>query len=300
MRKLSRKSRDNLSGLLFVALPTIGLLTFVGIPLVFSFFYSFTKQNPNSTNLLDTSFVWLNNYSRILNDKDFYKTIGLSFLYSIGTSLLQTIFALILAFFLSKRYRGSTIIRIILFIPYVCSVVAISFIWQNILDKNFGLLNSVLNALHLPSFDWQRNISTTVTFMVLMSVWSGLGYGTILYSAALSSVDNSLYEAADVFGTSGWQKFRRITLPSISPTTFYLLVMGMIGNLQAFANFQIMVGENNPLTMVHYVWFYGFKTDAATYGMTYASAAGWIVGIIIIIFTFIMFRLQKLWVHYEN
>ncbi len=302
MRKkvLSRKTRDNISGILFVTLPALGLFIFVGIPLIFSLFYSFARQNPGSTNLLDVTMVGFNNYSRILMDKDFYKTILLSFVYSIGTSFFQTLFALLLAFFLSKKLKGNTLIRIILFIPYVCSVVAISFIWQNILDKNFGLLNLVLNSMNLPSIDWRRTTASTITFMILMSVWSGLGYGTILYSASLSSVDNSYYEAADVLGANGWQKFWRITFPAISPTTFFLLVMGMIGNLQAFANFQIMAGEDNVLTMVHYVWFYGFKSDAATYGMTYASAAGWIVGAIIIIFTIIMFRLQKYWVHYEN
>ena len=297
---LSRKQRDNISGILFVALPTFGLFLFVGVPLIFSLFYSFTKQNPNSTNLLDTTFVGVENFARVLSDKNFYMTIGLSFAYALGTSLFQTIFALLLAFFLSKKLKGNTLIRVLLFIPYVCSVVAISFIWQNLLDKNFGLLNLMLNSMKLPSFDWKRNTSTIIVFMVLMSVWSGLGYGTILYSASLSNVDNSYYEAADVLGANGWQKFWRITFPSISPTTFFLLVMGMIGNLQAFANFQIMVGEDTVLTMVHYIWFYGFKSDAASYGMTYASAAGWLVGAIIIVFTILMFKLQKYWVHYES
>ncbi len=297
---LSRKQRDNISGILFVALPTFGLFLFVGVPLIFSLFYSFTKQNPNSTNLLDTTFVGVENFARVLSDKNFYMTIGLSFAYALGTSLFQTIFALLLAFFLSKKLKGNTLIRVLLFIPYVCSVVAISFIWQNLLDKNFGLLNLMLNSMKLPSFDWKRNTSTIIVFMVLMSVWSGLGYGTILYSASLSNVDNSYYEAADVLGANGWQKFWRITFPSISPTTFFLLIMGMIGNLQAFANFQIMVGEDTVLTMVHYIWFYGFKSDAASYGMTYASAAGWLVGAIIIVFTILMFKLQKYWVHYES
>ncbi len=297
---LSRKQRDNISGILFVALPTFGLFLFVGVPLIFSLFYSFTKQNPNSTNLLDTTFVGVENFARVLSDKNFFMTIGLSFAYALGTSLFQTIFALLLAFFLSKKLKGNTLIRVLFFIPYVCSVVAISFIWQNLLDKNFGLLNLMLNSMKLPSFDWKRNTSTIIVFMVLMSVWSGLGYGTILYSASLSNVDNSYYEAADVLGANGWQKFWRITFPSISPTTFFLLVMGMIGNLQAFANFQIMVGEDTVLTMVHYIWFYGFKSDAASYGMTYASAAGWLVGAIIIVFTILMFKLQKYWVHYES
>ena len=301
-RRLSLKHRENLSGILFVALPFIGLLTFVGIPLIFSLFYSFSKQAVGSTDLLDVTFVGFAHYGSILSDPEFYGSIGFSFLYAIGTSFLQTVLALVLAFFLSKPIKFRSAIRIILFIPYVCSVVALSFIWQSMLDENFGLLNSILVSMGGEPVNWLKDELGMFT-MIIMSVWSGLGYGTILYSAALATVDNSLYEACDVMGANAWTRFRRVTLPCISPTTFYLFVMGMIGNLQAFANFQIMNPTFNGKqirTMVYYVWTYGFESDAATYGMTYASAAGWITGIIIIVFTFIMFRTQKYWVHYES
>lgn len=303
-KKLSLKRREHISGTLFVMLPFFGLLVFVGIPLIFSLFYSFSEQATGSTNLLNVSFVGFSHYAKILTNPElgFYSSIGFSFLYAIGTSLLQTVLALVLAYFLSKPIKFRSTIRIILFIPYVCSVVALSFIWQSMLDQNFGLLNSITESLGLGKINWLEGEVGLIT-MIVMSVWSGLGYGTILYSAALSTVDNSLYEACDVMGANAWTRFKRVTLPSISPTTFYLFVMGMIGNLQAFANFQIMqptYDGDQVKTMVYFVWHYAFESDAASYGMTFASAAGWITGIIIIVFTFIMFKTQKYWVHYES
>lgn len=302
-KRRTLKQQENRAALLFVILPFIGLMLFTGLPLVFSFFYSFTKQNPSSTNLLDVTFVGFDHYINILKDPEFYKSVGFSFLYAIGTSLLQTVLSLVLAYFLSKPIKFRTTIRIILFIPYVCSVVAMSFIWQSMLDDNFGLLNSWLVSMNIDPISWLKDDRTSMLVMIIISVWGGLGYGTILYSAALSTVDNSLYEACHVMGASSITKFTKITLPCISPTTFYLLVMGMIGNLQAFTNFQIM----NPTfkgsqikTMVYYVWNYAFEMDQSTYGLTYASAAGWITGIIVIIFTFIMFKTQKFWVKYES
>lgn len=302
-RRKTLKQQESRTALLFVILPFIGLMIFTGLPLIFSLFYSFTKQNPNSTNLLDVTFVGFVHYASILSDVDFYKSVGFSFLYAIGTSLLQTVLSLVLAYFLSKPIKGRTAIRIILFIPYVCSVVAMSFIWQSMLDDNFGLLNSWLVQMGMDPISWLKDDRTSMLIMIIMSVWGGLGYGTILYSAALSTVDNSLYEACDVMGANSFKKFIKVTLPSISPTTFYLLVMGMIGNLQAFTNFQIM----NPTfqgsqikTMVYYVWNHAFEMDAATYGLTYASAAGWVTGIVVIVFTVVMFKTQKYWVSYES
>ena len=299
---LSRKARDQIDGTLFIALPILGLFTFVGIPLVFSLVLSFGKLN--SFNITDITFVGFQNYIDIFKtDPTYWEAVGWSFLYAVATSLLQTVLALLIAFLLSKIKYGQSGIRIILFIPYVCSVVAISYVWTMLLNYDFGVFNDILTKMGIPAIDFLKIEPYSIIMMVVMSVWSGLGYGTILYSAALGSVDKSLYESADVFGSNGVQKFFKITLPSISPTTFFLLVMGMIGNLQAFANFQIMrpiFADKEIKTMVYQVWWAAFGDGATEYGMGYASALGWVSGVVIILFTFIMFKLQKKWVHYES
>ena len=296
------KTKNQIAGLLFVSLPIIGIILFSGIPLIVSFILSFGHLS--SFDLFDIEFIGASNYIRIFTeDNKFLLSILYSFVYAIGVSVLQAVFSLGLAYFLSKDIKFQTTFRVILFIPYVCSIVALSLMWKWMLDGNFGIINDFLIKIGLSPVDWLNNSKTSFLVMIVMSVWGGLGYGTILYTAALSSVDKSLYEASDVDGASAFKKFVRITLPMISPTTFYIIVMGMIGNLQAFANFQVMrpIGPNGQIeTMVYRVWWAAFEADFMNYGIGYASALGWLSGIIIIVVTVIMFKLQKYWVHYDD
>ena len=301
--KLTMKKRDQISGIAFVLLPIIGIFLFVGVPLIVSLVLSFGHLS--SFDIFDIDFTdFGSNYVRIFTeDKKYIKAILNSFIYAIGTSLLQTVLSLLLAYFLSKPIKCRTLFRVILFIPYVCSVVALSLMWKWMLDGNFGIINDLLMKMGLEKVDWLNNPNTSFMIMIIMSVWGGLGYGTILYTAALSSVDKSLYEASEVDGASSFSKFLNITLPMISPTTFYILVMGMIGNLQAFANFQVMnpIGKDGIIeTMVYRVWWAAFEADLMQYGIGYASALGWVSGIIIIIFTVVLFKTQKYWVYYDN
>lgn len=296
------KTKNQIAGLLFVSLPIIGIILFSGIPLIVSFILSFGHLS--SFDLFDIEFIGTSNYIRIFTeDNKFLLSILYSFVYAIGVSVLQAVFSLGLAYFLSKDIKFQTTFRVILFIPYVCSIVALSLMWKWMLDGNFGIINDFLIKIGLSPVDWLNNSKTSFLVMIVMSVWGGLGYGTILYTAALSSVDKSLYEASDVDGASAFKKFVRITLPMISPTTFYIIVMGMIGNLQAFTNFQVMrpIGPNGQIeTMVYRVWWAAFEADFMNYGIGYASALGWLSGIIIIVVTVIMFKLQKYWVHYDD
>ena len=301
--KLTMKKRDQISGIAFVLLPIIGIFLFVGVPLIVSLVLSFGHLS--SFDIFDIDFSdFGSNYVRIFTeDKKYIKAIFNSFIYAIGTSLLQTVLSLLLAYFLSKPIKCRTLFRVILFIPYVCSVVALSLMWKWMLDGNFGIINDLLMKMGLEKVDWLNNPNTSFMIMIITSVWGGLGYGTILYTAALSSVDKSLYEASEVDGASSFSKFLNITLPMISPTTFYILVMGMIGNLQAFANFQVMnpIGKDGIIeTMVYRVWWAAFEADLMQYGIGYASALGWVSGIIIIIFTVVLFKTQKYWVYYDN
>lgn len=301
--KLTNRQRDQIAGISFVLLPIIGIFLFVGIPLIVSLVLSFGHLP--SFDIFDIDFTnFGSNYIRIfLEDNKYIRAVINSFVYAIGTSLIQTILSLLLAYFLSKPIKCRTMFRVILFIPYVCSVVALSLMWKWMLDGNFGIINDYLMKLGLEKVDWLNNPKTSFGVIIAMSVWGGLGYGTILYTAALSSVDKTLYEASEVDGASSFHRFRHITLPMISPTTFYVLVMGMIGNLQAFANFQVMkpIGNDGQIeTMVYRVWWAAFEADFQQYGIGYASALGWVSGIIIILFTVVLFKTQKYWVHYEN
>lgn len=299
---MKSKKRNNILGVLFAMSPLVGFALFGILPLIFSIVLSF--GNLPTYDLLDIEFCGLQNYIRIFTeDTEFWQSIGNTFLYAIITVLGTVVISLIASVFLNNIKHGGKAIRIILFIPYVCSVVAISTMWKWLFDYNYGVLNDVVEFIGMERINWLGESSTAMPIMILMSIWSGLGYNMILYSAALNAVSRSYYEAAELDGASGIQKFFSITLPMISPTTFFVMVMGFVGALQSFANFQVMTPSGGPdgttWTMVLRVWYVGFVEDSTLYGMGYASAMSWIVGGIVMIFTAVMFGMSRRWVNYD-
>ena len=299
---MKSKRRNNIIGVLFAMSPLVGFALFGILPLIFSIVLSF--GNLPTYDLLDIEFCGLQNYIRIFTeDKEFWQSIGNTFFYSIVSVVGTVVISLLASVFLNNIKHGGKAIRIILFIPYVCSVVAISTMWKWLFDYNYGVLNDVVEFIGMERINWLGESSTAMPIMILMSIWSGLGYNMILYSAALNAVSRSYYEAAELDGASGIQKFFSITLPMISPTTFFVMVMGFVGALQSFANFQVMTPSGGPdgttWTMVLRVWYVGFVEDSTLYGMGYASAMSWIVGGIVMIFTAIMFGMSRRWVNYD-
>lgn len=301
-KKFTNARRDNVLGTLFALSPLLGFGLFGLLPLVFSLVLSFGRLQ--SFDLLDLEFIGWENYVRIFTeDAKFIQSIGNTFVYSIVSVVLSLMLALGLSVLLNRNIRGKKWFRLILFVPYVCSVVAISTMWKWLFDYNYGIVNDIMSMLHLPRVNWMGEEATAMPLMILMSVWSGLGYNMILFTAALGSVNRSYYEAATLDGASKLRMFFSITLPLISPTTFFLLVMGFIGALQSFANFQVMTPGGGPgnttLTMVFRVYNVAFVEDSYSYGMGYASAMSWLVGLIVMAFSAVLFKLSRRWVHYD-
>ena len=299
---MKSKRRNNILGVLFAMSPLVGFALFGILPLIFSIVLSF--GNLPTYDLLDIEFCGLQNYIRIFTeDKEFWQSIGNTFFYSIVSVVGTVVISLLASVFLNNIKHGGKAIRIILFIPYVCSVVAISTMWKWLFDYNYGVLNDVVEFIGMERINWLGEASTAMPIMIIMSIWGGLGYNMILYSASLNAVSRSYYEAAELDGANGIQKFFKITLPMISPTTFFIMVMGFVGALQSFANFQVMTPSGGPdgttWTMVLRVWYVGFVEDSTLYGMGYASAMSWIVGGIVMIFTAIMFGMSRRWVKYD-
>lgn len=296
-----RKRRDGVIGVLFACTPLVGFALFGVLPLLFSLVLSFGELP--SFDIADIKFVGFDNYVRIFTeDTRFLKSIFNTFYYAIFSVGLSLVISLLLSVLLNReKLKCKKAIRLILFIPYVCSIIATSTMWKWMFDYNYGVLNDIMEALRLPRVNWLGETATAMPVMILMSVWGGLGYNMILFTAALGSVNKAYYEAAELDGASRLKMFFSITLPLISPTTLFLLIMGFISALQSFANFQVMTPTGGPeystLTMVFRVYDTAFTDD--TYGMGYSAALGWLVGLIVMAFTAIMFRLSRRWVHYD-
>ncbi|TYP78919.1 carbohydrate ABC transporter permease [Paenibacillus methanolicus] len=291
------KRRMALAGVLFALPSIIGLMLFVVIPMVSSLVLSFTDYRIVNT----PKFIGFDNYTRLFDGKDpyFYNSLWVTFKYVILRVPLGLLFSFIVALLLNQEFiKGKSIFRTIFYLPVIVPAVASSMIWIWLFSPDLGLINNVLSALHLPTFNWLDSEVMVVPSIVLMSLW-GIGSTVIIFLAGLQGVPRSLYEAATVDGAGAWTKFRNITVPMMTPIIFFNLIMGSIGAFQVFTEALIMTqgGPNNASLFYNYYIY----REAFQFGeMGHASAIAWILFLIILAVTAIFFRTSKAWVFYES
>ncbi len=275
----------------------IGFLAFQLYPLVMSFLYSFT----DFTMLNDHKFVGLQNYIKIFtNDRLFLKSMKATFMYVAIALPLKMIISLFIAGLLNQKLKGISIFKVVYYLPSIFGgSVAITILWRFIFMKT-GLLNTLIGAVFsgYKAFDWIGSPKTSLPVISLLQVWQ-FGSSMVLFLAGLKQVPDSLYEAADIDGANAVQKYFRITLPMLSPIILFNLVMQMIQLFQDFtAAFVITGGGALKETYLYGLMLYenGFRY----FKMGYASAQSWILFVIIILFTFAIFRLSDGLVHYDD
>lgn len=302
------KRQEAILGTLFASLPVIGFIVFGVVPLVLSFIMSFSylpSFDIKSIQVLEWGKLF-DNYKTVLSDPLFYKSVG-NTLYAALALPLSIIIALILAVLLNQNIKGKKFYRTVFFMPYVCSIVAITLMWRTLLNRNYGPINQFLGLFGVEPIAWLTDDRYYMPAMILMSVWCSVGFNLILYSAALTNINPTIYEAAELDGAGPFRKFFNITLPLLSPTTFYLFIVGMIGALQEFVRFQSMnavnsnlissTGPNNAgLTIVFYLYNLAFSQAG---GLGLAAATSWILAIVTIVLTVVSFRVSRKAVHYE-
>ena len=213
------------------------------------------------------------------------------------------------AVLLTRHVKLTKLFRPILFIPNVCSVVGVSMMWKLVFNEQYGVINTIIAACGGKHINFLGDEHWFMPIIIFTTTW-GAGAGSILFQAALEQVNRSLIEAAEIDGASSTKIFFNVTLPAISPTTFYVLTMNTIGALQAMANIQILAndgkrpldsktGNSVALTAVYFIYWMAFN-DPYQYGLGKASAAAWILAILIVIVTRINFKLGDYWVCYDN
>ncbi len=291
-----RKVTDALWGYLCVSPLAIGLLLFLAAPLFFSIYVSLTKYDLFNAPI----FVGLKWYAQIFSadGKEFWNSIKNAFVMVIGT-LLSMILALLTANVLCTNVKGKNVFKAIFFVPTICSSVATTIMWTRMYDYYFGTVNQILNVFGLEKVYWLDE-GHVVGSIIFMTVLFGFGTAMLLYISSIKSIPKSYYEAADLDGANAVQKFFYITVPSVSPITFYILVTGLIGCLQGFTVFQVMTNGSPANTMMPVLLIY--KYSGNDYGSEYglASAMAIVLGLIIAILTGINFLLSRKWVYYES
>jgi multiple sugar transport system permease protein len=292
-----RKHEQTLSGYAFL-LPTIlSVLIFTVLPVGFSFYISFFKFNFLSP---ATDFVGLQNYIRLFTNDRFWTALGNTFRYVIGVVPFGMAFSLGLALLINRKLPGMNFFRSAYFSPVITSSIAVALIWQWIFDPNYGLLNFFLGEVGITGITWLQDPNMAMWCIAFMAVWSGAGYNMILFLAGLQGISEEYYDAATVDGANRLQIFRYITWPLLSPTTFFIFIVGIIGALQVFdMPWLVSKGLGGPIgstrTIVFYLWEQGFKY----YDMGYASALAYILFFIIFVFTLINWRYSSRYVHYQ-
>ncbi len=290
--------KEKTTGLLFVLPWIIGFFAFTLIPMLISAYLSFTDWNV-LTGLEGIEFVGFENYIEIFtDDDDFWQSLKVTFTFALIFLPLSQIFALALASLLNQKVKGLKIFRTIFFLPTVMPAVAVSLLWMWIFNGQHGILNRFLEIFGIEGPDWLQDPDTALGALIIMGLW-GVGSTMIIFLSALQGVPKSLYEAADIDGVTPFQKFRHITVPMISPTIFFNVVMGIIGAFQYFTQAHVMT-QGGPLGSTLFYNLYLYNVAFTDYEMGYSSALAWIMFFIIVFFTALVFKSSDLWVHYEN
>lgn len=284
-KKKNKTKKETLTGLLFILVPLIGFLIFTAISMGFSVYYSFTDYNPIRE---ETKWVWLENYIDLLTDKKFWEACFNTVVFLV-TIPIGMFIGLLLATYLKKLAHGSKFLRLVYYLPAVSSAVAINIIWRYIFQMDYGIINNILGT-NIPwlgiSSKWLIKIA-----IIIKNIWSSIGGTMLLYLAGLNAISDSYYEAAEIDGASPLKQFFTITIPLVKPTSFYLIITGIIGGLQSYADAQVFAqGLEGARTIVYYIWQYGI--DKSKYGL--ASAASTLLGIVIMFITFIQFKKTKM------
>ncbi|MBS6866072.1 MAG: carbohydrate ABC transporter permease [Ruthenibacterium sp.] len=302
-----RKSRLQQDGLKLAApflLPSlIGMLVFSLLPLVISAFISLTDWNGLdqllAPGMFQEHFIGLDNFKNILSSSEFWQVLGNTCYYIVLYIPIMLAASLSVAQLLSQSRKGVTAFRIIYYIPVLTSWVAASLIWKTVLSPEYGALNNLLAVFGIEGPGWLLDETWAMPAVVLVSVWKDMGFFGLILLSGMIGIDRGYYEAAELDGAGAWTKFRRITLPLMTPAIFYVLIVSLINAFQLFPQIMIMTdGGPNGATqvMVERIYKYGFRY----YRMGYASAFSWILFVIIMVCTFIQMKGQKRWVNYDS
>ncbi|MFK7603977.1 carbohydrate ABC transporter permease [Deinococcus sp. SM5_A1] len=284
------------SAWLFLAPSLLLFAVFVLLPVLAALGISFSKWDL----FTDPHWAGLDNYRQLLfEDKLFHKVLRNTFVYVIGTVPVQMIIAFFVALLLNRGVWGQNALRVIYFLPVVSSTVAVALIWSWIFNSNFGVLNALLSAVGVEDLPgWLNSSKYALPALIIVAIWQGLGYSMVLFLAGLQGIPREAYEAAEIDGAVGWKKHRFITLPLLSPTTFFVAIVSLIGSFQVF-DLAFVMTQGGPANATNTIVYYVYQNAFQFYRMGYASAAAMILFAIILAFTLVQYRLQNRWVHYD-
>lgn len=280
-----------------LTLPAFFILMLFHIgPALSSFWYALTKWN----GLTKPQFVGLDNFVAITQDIEFLRSIWNTVLFVLGAVPLSVILATFFAVLLNIGLKGTSFYRTIYFLPVVTMLIAVGSIFRWLYNSEFGLINYLLELMRLPQPQWLTDPGLLLFSVIIAEVWHRMGYNLVILLAGLQAIPRSLYEAAEIDGANTIQKFFNVTIPLLSPSLFFVIVISLIHSFQVFDLIFVMVGEhpsllNETQSIVYKIYEEGFKF----FNMGYAAAQSVILFLLIFGVTILQLYYQRKWVHYQ-
>lgn len=278
---------------LFLLPNLVGFMLFTGLPIVASLGLSFTNWDL----LSKPEFIGLDNYVQLFQDEEFWAALRHTLLFIAGYLPIVVALSLGIAIVLNRKVRGAVFFRAAYFIPVVSSWVAVALIWKWLLNPSYGLLNYALSFFGMEGPAWLQDPAWAMSAIILTSVWKDTGFVMVLFLAGLQNISKTFYEAAEIDGASPFRKFWHITLPLLTPTMFFVLIISLINSFQVFDQVMIMT-EGGPAgattVLVQQIYNQAFRY----FQMGYASAMSWILFLLVFSITALQMRYQKRWVDY--
>jgi multiple sugar transport system permease protein len=285
------QKREVAAAFVFLAPNLIGFLALTAIPVLASFVLSFFDWKL----LAPPHFIGLANFKELFSDPLFWKsTVNTAFFVFVKVPL-TVIIALVLAIILNRKMLGRDLFRTILFLPVICSSVSVALIWQPLFDQSSGLLNQILHFFGSKGLPWLTSTFWAMPSVIGVAIWKEVGYVMVIFIAGLQGISKTYYEAARVDGANAFQEFFKITLPLISPTTFFVLVTSIIGAFQVFDLTSVLT-QGGPGNATNTLVMYIFQSAFRNFRMGYASAMAMALFLLILALTVVQNQSSKRWV----
>lgn len=284
-------NNERFAGWVFILPALVGTLIFIIIPVICSFGLSFAKWD-----LLNSiQFVGLANYKEIFSEALFYKILLNTVVFAIATSVLGVIIPLVLACILNSKIRGAEFYKTAYFLPFITPMIVIGVVWEWIFDPNIGLLNHVLH-LHI---NWLYDTHFAMPALIIVSVWKLIGYNMVIFLSSLSGISQSMFEAAKIDGANELQTFKNVTVPLLSPTIFFVVIITAISSFQVFDLIYLMT-QGGPLNSTNVLVYAIYQNAFEYFNVGKASAIAYVLFVIILVLTLVQWYLRKKLVYNED
>lgn len=294
--KIKKEKSENLIGLLFISPMLIGVSILVLLPIFATFALSFADWS-FITNISQLKWVGFDNFERLIDDKVFIKSLGNNALFVLTVPICMAI-SLFLAIAIDRNVYMKSYFKVAFFMPYISSIVAIAVVWQVLFHPSAGPINQVLMSFGINNPPkWIADPEFALFSIMLIQVWVSIGFNMIIFLAGLQSIPKDLYEAADIDGANAWVKFRHITVPMISPTSFFLFITGIISTFKVFDLVAVLT-KGGPMHSTSMIVWNLYETAFVNLKIGYASAMAVVLFLCVFAITILQWIGQKKWVNY--